>query len=393
MRSLIYDSVKDAPGLVLENQSGVDALFFLGLAPYLLSVNSTPRKIPWFCVGMPREGILTALLDARSRLGGKLRFSIECLPEKDVYELLDETTLDVRSVCALPYQFSSCPEQTLTDFHSRCYREGRVDFCLTWLYTAYERLKEMGIPAYYVSPTVHSIRESLLRAVAEISTPKVDRLKTAAALYSVENAAELGERALDEIRDAFVFQAIKSSVLPSVKTSSLFQAVGTDGQFQVITKNFTASPLRDAMEKARPDVRLRAGYGVAPLLSTAIEWAHRALESPLPGAESRGFLFDGRDFRQLGDAEPYAPLTPAQSDIACRLRITDATFQRYLHALRALESPFSTREFTHVTGIKPPASRKIFAMLTREKIIEATGKRPALSKGRPEILYTLNGSP
>lgn len=392
VQSLIYEAVTDAPDLALENQSRMDALLFLGLAPYLFALNSVPRTIPWFCSGIPPEGVMAALLDARQHLNGKLRFSIDSFAEKDIFEILDETSLDVQSVYTLPYRPVPDHEKNLVDFHTRCYEEKKTDFCLTWLYTGYKILRKKGVPAYYISPTVHSIREVLTRAVEQLNAPKGEGLRTVVGLYSVENASELGEKRMGEVRDALFFRALRHNLLPVEKSPSLFQVIGSYEQFLVTTKNFTASPLREALEKACPGLKVRAGYGLAPVLSTAAEWAERALQSLLPGLNYADCLFDGQDYRRMGDAEFSAPLTDGQRRIASRLKLTDATFRRYLQALSALEDPFSAKEFAHVTGIQPPAARKIFVLLEREDVIEAAGKRPALAKGRPEILYRLKSS-
>ena len=387
--SLIYDSVTDAPALARENQSRVDALFFLGVAPYLFSLNSVPRTIPWFCIGMPREGIMAALLQARAHLDGKVRFSIDALAEKDAFELLDEAALDVQAVYTIPYRPTTDHEDKLVAFHSRCYEEGKVDFCLTWLFTAYQILLQRNIPAYYISPTVHSIQMALAHAVTEINAQKGDRLKTVVGAYAVENLSFLSAEQIVEIKDFMVFQALKNDLLPMEKSPSLFQTAESYGQFLVTTKNFTCSPVKDALKKSYPQLHVRVGYGLAPVISVAEEWAMRALESVLPGEGSADCLFDGKDYRRMGNSDSPPQPTERLRRIACRMNVTDTTLLRYLNALGALESPFSAKEFAHVARIQPQASRKIFTLLLRENVLETAGKRPAASKGRPEILYRL----
>jgi hypothetical protein len=391
--SLIYEAVTDAPALARENQEKVDALFFLGLAPYLFALHSVPRAVPWFNIGLPSGGVWTALIQARRHLNGPARFSVDVIGQEDLYAVLDETDIEVQAVYNVPYRASPEHENELVSFHSECYEEGKVEFCLTWLLSAWKRLVAKGIPAYYVSPPVQAIRDALTQAAATLRSGKEERLKTVVGLYNIENASALSEERLGEVRDFFAFHALKHGVLFVGKSPSLFQIVESHAQFMAATGEFSRSPLKERLLKTFPELELRMGYGLAPTISTAEEWARRALDSARAGDVFDGCMFDGRDYRRMGEPEPSSssPLrsTETFSEIARKIDVTDATFLRYLRILEVLESPFSAREFAHMAGIQPQASRKIFNLLAREEVLQNDGKRPASSKGRPEVLYRL----
>ena len=387
--SLVYECVSESPALVEANQSKVDAFFFLGLAPYLFALNAVPRTIPWFCVGMPASGILAALLQARQHLNGPARFSIDSITQKDIYEILDETDLDVREVHTFAYKPTLDHEKDLVSFHTRCYEEGKVDFCLTWLLTGQKKLKSQNIPAYYISPTVQSIRDALIQAVTQISAQKGESLKTVVGFYRIENADSLEEKQQDEIHDFIAFHALKKNVLLLNKSSSTFQSIESYGQFLASTRNFTCTPFKDAILKAFPELKIKVGYGLAPVISTAEERALMALETATRTSVFECVLFDGQDYRKMGELDSSFQLTEELRRTAKKMRFTEATFLRYLQVLRSLDSPFSAKDFAQVAGVQPQVSRKIFLSLLRGKLIEETGKRSAVSQGRPANLYRL----
>ena len=219
--------------------------------------------------------------------------------------------------------------------------------------------------------------------------PDSEVARTAVGLHVIKNFSELSEERINEIYDFIAYHSIKKNIFFTKKTPALFQSIESYAQFMCWNNEFKYSPFLDALRKAFPEINICSGYGLASLISTAEEWAYRSLEKLENSAPFACCMFDGQSYRTIGDVASPISLSEELRLIAAELNITDVTLLRYLYALQLIESAFSAKEFAHALGIQPQASRKIFSMLMDKNIIQIVGKRPAASKGRPEVLYCL----
>ena len=243
---LAYDSINQAPGLVQTHQDRLDALFFVGPSPYLLSLSVVPRTVPWFALSLPTGGILAALLQARKHIADPVRFSLDSIDERDIHDVLEEAGLDVQSILHYSYHPTADFEHKLVSFHSRCYAEGSVDFCLTCHSLTHRILTEQQVPTYFISPTRHSMRDLLTSGLAQMAARQNDHLRTVCGLYVVENMPDLPIEERRAVQEFAMNFASGKNILFVSRTDSSFQSISTWGQFLGLTDDFRSSPVVEA---------------------------------------------------------------------------------------------------------------------------------------------------
>ncbi|GHS87784.1 hypothetical protein AGMMS49957_08240 [Synergistales bacterium] len=383
---LIYRSIAEAASLVKQSQDKVSALFFAGASPYFLSLMSVERIIPWFYLDLPTGGILSALLQAREYLKEEIAFSVDSIEEFAIRQVLYEAKLDAAAILAYPYSPSPEFEEELVMFHARCFQDKKVRFCLTCHDLTQIKLTSLGIPAFYISPTIHSMRDSIELNISYVKERSSNHLRTVVGFYSIENAETLGGD-IDRVAEYILNFGRKNNMLALQKTRTLFQMLLNYGQFLLITKGFSKSFLMEDLKRIFPDLRLKTGYGLSPVTSTAEDWARKALEMSVLDADNHCYLFDGKEYCRIGEKHSYK-ITEQERDLAQKMQVTEGTLLRYMRILRSMEKTFSAKEFANAAGIHTKASRKILNRFFNEGVLEPNGKRPAVTRGRPEILYS-----
>ncbi len=385
---LVYLSIAEAPRMVNTYQDRVEAMFFAGPSPYFLSLHSVERTIPWYYLGLPTGGILAALLQARSYLNDTSSFSLDSISEPEVRQVLNEAGVNVDRIITYTYAPSERFEEEMVAFHSRCFREENVRFCLTCQNLTQIRLAESGIPAFYISPTVHSMRDAIGLCSSFFREQSADHLRTVVGYYAIEGE-EAEDAKICEAEEFIRDFARRKNILMIRKSPRLFQGLFNYGQFLLLSKDFSRSLIVEEFSKKFPHLRLRTGYGLSAMTRTAEDWAEKALETSRHEAHNPSYLFDGQAYRGMGE-KPTFELSPRERRFAQKLQITEATLLRYMRTFRAMEKTFSAREFANAVGIHPKSSRKILNRFLGEGFLEPRGKRPAVTIGRPEVLYGIS---
>lgn len=390
---LFYETMLDAPRIAAENQNKVDALYFMGTSPYFLAASVIQPVVPWYYQECPIDGLPFALFSARAFWGETLNFSIDTLTAPDVDDVLRDAGCNIGSIYTYAFKPSESYDDEVRDFHLAHFQRGRVSFCLTCAYVVYKTLYSMGIPVFFIAPTLRMIRKSLSTSLQNMYPAETDYSRLVVGLLVPEtmpSSVVQYEDAVRSMQKTIFSYAKKRDILVFQRNASMYQCVQTYTQFHLETEDFRKLPLLEELGEVVPDVRLRIGYGVALNIKSAEQYAEKALDM---GHPNKPCLFDGEKGRILSSALPVFAVTasdPVFRFYSQKLNVTPASFSRYLRAFRMLNMPFSSGEFSKALGLHRKSSRKILARFLKEGLITLESYRAPLTKGRPESLYKLH---
>ncbi|HPR90988.1 MAG TPA: hypothetical protein PLD93_06115, partial [Synergistaceae bacterium] len=90
--------------------------------------------------------ILVALVNARERLVGKMRMSVDTLSEREVREGLEDCSLEIDVIYTYEFDFTRISVDDIVDFHFRMLSEGKADICLTCVEAVHKALLRNNYP-------------------------------------------------------------------------------------------------------------------------------------------------------------------------------------------------------------------------------------------------------
>jgi len=389
---LEYVLPQEAPDLVRENQSDLDAIFFCGSIPYCLCLDSVDRTVPWSYLPLSTTGLLVALVNARERLVGKMRMSVDTLSEREVREGLEDCSLEIDVIYTYEFDFTRISVDDIVDFHFRMLSEGKADICLTCVEAVHKALLEKQLPAYRVSPGRQTIRNAVERLILEIRGQSNALLLSVVGVFRPEGIFETRrqyEEAMLKLNTHLMEYAKKRGILAIPRNSSSFQTIETMGQFLIGTSSLSdvsfLSKIGDSC-----GFKVLAGFGVGPSLRIAEEYAAVAADMAC-GKEGACYFFDGKRARALGDTtEPEIEFSDFDSEAALlaeKLGVTLPTLARYIQGLMCFDGTFTASEFAKIVGIQPKSSRKLMSGLQKETLVQECGTLSHAGRGRPQRLY------
>ena len=390
---LTYETMLDAPRIAEENQSKVEALYFVGTSPYFLAARVVQPLVPWHYLERPIDGLPFALISARDSLGKDIKLSIDTFTELDIEDTLRDVDFHIDAIYTYAFNPSERYDDDLLKFHLSHYQNGHVNFCLTCAYTVYKTLLSMGVPVFFVEPTVRVIRKALLNSLQTFHATDRDHFKLVVGLFSLDtlpSSVNLYEETVRAVCKIFFAYAKKRDILIFQRNPSMFQCVQTYSQFRLETDDFRIIPLSGELRETNPDVRIRIGYGLASNIKSAELYAERALDM---ARNAETYLLDGEKGWVLGSLAPVFAITnsdPVLRFYSQKLNVTPATFSRYLRAFKLLRSAFSSVDFSAILGLQPKSARKILSRFLKEGLIVLDSYRAPLAKGRPESLYRVH---
>jgi len=389
---LEYVLHQEAPQLVSENQSDLDAIYFCGSIPYCLCLESVPRSIPWGYLPLGTSGILVAMLNAREHFSDNVRMSVDTLNEIEIRQGLEDCSLYIDAIYTYSYDFLHISVDDIVAFHTKMFSEGKTDICLTCIEAVHKILLEKKLPVYRISPGRNTIRNSIERLILEVHGQTNGMLLSVVGIFRPEKnflSTRKYEEAMFKLNANLMEHAKKRGILAIPRNSSSFQTIETMGQFLMGTSNLTDISFLSKISVSC-GFTVVAGFGVGPSLKIAEEYAAEALDMTC-SRRKICYLFDGKRGRPLGEspeAEVFFSHFDKEADLlAKKLKVTLPTLIKYIQGLMCFEGAFTASEFANIVGIQPKSSRKVMNNLQKAMLVQECGLLSHAGRGRPKRLY------
>jgi len=189
--SLKYKDKSETLSLVHEGQAHSDVMLYSGQAPYMMAYHAGVIEKPSLYI--PRSGTslykaLWAINKDNIKLNG---ISTEALPEKEIIETLNELDVTLDRVYFNDINFArDLSYVELSDFHYNLWKDGKIDVALTGFTKVFQILKERGMPAYKLYPTIHLIREYINKAILLGKVNSIQKTQTAVQVIRLRSRKE-----------------------------------------------------------------------------------------------------------------------------------------------------------------------------------------------------------
>ncbi|MFK2825762.1 hypothetical protein QYG89_08770 [Bacillus sp. B190/17] len=398
----IYQNTEEATEILKQNQNQADLWVFAGPALYSPSQKSGAKQ-PFFYLHLDGASLTKTLVEIGYKDKKKLdRVSIDMLTERDVYETYRDLGIPSEEVYVHEYSHDT-PITDLLTFHQKLFHEGKVDICITCLYSIYEHLRSEGIPAYWVTPTRSNIRETLTTAAQQWETMHFKQSQITALLIKVEimeKKADYQMVSYDQHRLNLEMQSAVLSFSESISGSFMPLGIGTfiifstRGSLQDSRQQIGALLEKMALITELPS-NIGIGYGDTALV--AEENARLALNHAQNYDAFCAFLVDNNGTIEgpLKEQESisfgYRTENKEISEKLTKCGVTITTFNKILSVQkRTGNHSITAANIAEWLKMTPRNARRILNSLVEHGIAEIIGEEAPTSKGRPRKIYRVS---
>lgn len=395
----IYKEMEEATTMIQENQHQTDLWVFAGPGLYNAAQKSGSKQ-PFFFLGLDGASLTKTLVEIGYKDGASLeRVSIDMLTEREVYETYRDLGIPADQVYIHEYLHDT-PHEDLFTFHQKLFNNGKVHICITCLYSIYEKLRSLGIPAYRVTPTRSNIRETLTKAIQQWETMHFKQSQIAALIVSVprmEKKSDYNLVSYDLHRKNLELQSAVINFSESISGSFMTLGVGT---FMIFSTRGSLHSSREQISSLLEELELitelpaNIGIGYGDTALAAEENARLALNHAQNYDAFCAFLVDSNGTIEgpLKEKETISYSYRTESkEISDKLKnsgITITTFNRILSVQKRLGSQSITvANVADWLKMTPRNARRILTSLTDQGIAEIIGEEAPSSKGRPRKIY------
>lgn len=381
-----YRHEAQAPEIVQEYASAVEAWLFTGIVPYTLAREADALTRPATFADYTGATLLRALVRLMRDGYDVTRLSIDTVAQSDVAATYDEAGLPMGQVHLMPYRSGLTPDEVIA-FHRRRHRGvSGTTAAVTCLSSAHTALHdEMAV--IRLAPSPHSVRVALRQLLLHADNQAQEDAQIALGLVEFGPA---GGGRLTSRDDGLVREAAALGGSLATFTGGVHMVVTTRGPLANVTGNFTALPMLRRLADRHPQVRV--GFGLGRSAAEAESLARRALgRARRLGDVAAVLSLRGDTDLVLESASP--PPSPEKASLAVlsqRVGLSVPTLKR-LRMVRdyAGTAPLTTREVATQLGVQQRTARRMLHRLELAGLAERTGNLTSGSCGRPLTLYRL----
>lgn len=289
-------------------------------------------------------------------------------------------------------------------FHYNLWKYKKVQAAVTSVFSIFERLHELGVPVYRISPAKSSIRNTIHRALLEGKTMHQAQSQIAIGMIGINdhthaNKSQTSEYQLKRkklaLQQALVDFGEEIQALIDWSDSEKIRFITTRGQIERCTNQFKKiTILKSIQEKLNIPTSMGIGFG-----STAYEAeikAHEALSKALAFSASSCFIveMDGNVHGPIGETFQLKYSTrsddPELISIAKKAGLSVGTINKLLSFCEySNNKKFTAIELSSGFGITLRSARRILSKLEQSKIVKISGEEQPIGRGRPRQIYTL----
>lgn len=384
----------------------IGLILFSGPIPYHIARKSVERDLPMLYVSYSGSAFYKVLFCCFQRLGWdskqKLRFSLDTIHRPLAEEILRE--LDIAD-----YELYTSENRTETagdtpaQFHIRLFDEGKTDFGITCLTSAYGELQNRGIPSFRIVPTMSSIRDALNLANLEARNLIFKEAQLCVGVMRILNRREMRNYSSSEyeqkrmnllVTELFInfSEGIKASMKTEGDDEYIFYA--TRGAIENVSNNYSCMPLiQDIEEHTSYKVCIGLGYGYSGNEAEKNSW--EALKHAIGFKENTCFVvFEDGKIRgplEAGRTMEYYPGSQQSGmvDLAQKSNVSIMTLNKVVSIFQSGKEIVTANDISDSLNITLRSARRILNSLEKSGIVVMAGEEQPATRGRPRQIYKL----
>ncbi len=399
---IVYQDAAQVPAIMQTRCPEFDMWLFSGIVPYHYALSVATHK-PLFYLPHTGSSLYRALFEITYIQNLKLRrISFDTFSQVEVEETFKDINLPLPTIYVKPFSDVASSKE-FANYHYELWQAGKIDIAVTCFLETYDRLKELGVPAFRVWTTRSNIRTTLdvainsclaqrfkgsQLAIQEIAIDEYDNIVRASSSYNVKRM----EMCLYKILVDYA-EMLKGSLVN--RGDGKYTLYSTRGILEEITNELTTIPI---FEKIACEVKAAVcgGIGFGDTAYDAEQNAFHALG--IAQQKGKGLWMAVNDEREV-----IGPLSSAvhlkysvQADTAACKRIADqlnlsvTTVNRLLAVIDKLDTDtIGAEDLAVYLSITSRSARRILTILVDNSLADLAGEE-MIAKGRPRKLYRIN---
>jgi len=408
MTPCAYKSEMQTMELVRGCINHTDLIIFTGPIPYYIARKNVESDIPMFYVSYWGTSFYKALFsflkERQWDINKKLRFSIDTVHKKIVEEMLGELDIKDYEIYTKEYDDYISSDE-LVDYHYNFHQQGKADFTITCLTTAYERLKQLNIPVYRIIPTVMSIREVLRMANLEAQNLISLKAQLCVGVIKILNWDEMDNytpSGYKQSRMNLAFTELFINFCESIKASMKVESqdeymfYATRGVIESVTNYYRYMPfIQDVTEQLPLKICIGLGYGYSA--NEAEKNSREALKHVknynknccyviMEDKKIRGPLEGGRTIEFYSSAQDSKVALLAQKS-----NLSAITINKIMGVIESYgKDTITASEIAETLNITLRSARRILSNFEEAGVAKVIGEEQPAGKGRPRRIYKIS---
>lgn len=408
MTAYAYKSETETMQLVQSCINHTDLIIFTGPIPYYIARKNVESDIPMLYVSYWGSAFYKALFNYMQSAhwsGSKpLKFSIDTVHKKVVEEMLEELKIADYEIFTNEYDDYISSDE-LTNFHQNLQKEGKADFSITCLTTAYERLKQLNMPVHRIVPTVMSIRETLKMANLEAQNLISQKAQLCVGVIKILNWGDMDNytpSGYEQHRIKLTVTELFINFCENLKASMKFESddeyvfYATRGVIESVTNYYRYMPfIRDITEQLPLKVCIGLGYGYSA--NEAEKNSREALEYAknynknccyviMEDKKIRGPLEGGRIIEFYSSAQESRVALLAQES-----NLSAVIINKMMGVMESYgKDTITASEIAETLNITLRSARRILSNFEEAGVAKVIGEEQPAGKGRPRRIYKIN---
>lgn len=407
MVSYAYKSETETMSIINGFINDVDLIIFTGPIPYYIARKNVERDIPMLYVSYSGTAFYKTLFNHLQSIAWnrsmKLKFSIDTIHKRTVEEMLSE--LDITDYELNPKEYDDyISAGELVQFHYNLYKQGKIDFAITCLTSAYDNLKNLNVPVYRIVPTGMSIRETLKLANLEAINLISKEAQLCVGVVKVLNRNEISNYSPSEyeqkrmgltMTELFInfCEEIKASM--KIENNDEYMFYATRGAIESVTNFYRFMPLiQDINEHLPYKMCIGLGYGYSAneaeknsreALKHAISYNKNSCYVIMEDGKVRGPLEAGRMIEFYSKAEESQLIEVAQKS-----KVSVMTLNKILGIMESgNKESITANDIAETLNITLRSARRILSSLEEAGGAVAIGEEQPAGRGRPRQIYKI----
>ena len=392
------EEVVDAPDAFDLCQEENDAVFFSGVAVMEEVRKNKLISKPYDYI--PRSGysLVSAIWEMTQKSLPYKRVSIDVVPDQVLQEVSEEFNLSFDKIYTMPFS-PEYPESAYEKQHRSLIRRKKVDVILTGFGSIYSHLKQDGLPAVRLYPSVIQIRQHLDQLINHIRTQDFRSAGIALQIIRIKGIKHdsLGNYNDLEKRGKFYIE-----LLPYVKgvQGSLF-AFGREEMIIYSTRGEIEAEgnrrlLRDLVcWSEQSNLHFYSGIGFGTTAYEAEKSARKALANAKELPASGAYIVDDDQIKgPICEAEELDYFIKVADPVVLKISEKTGLSAAYISKIQAAISrsgkdSFDSDELSQLLNTGERTARRILKKLQDSGMGEVVAKENRLLRGRPKNIIRI----
>jgi ribosomal protein S25 len=404
----IYKSETETIGIVNKGSKESDLILFTGPIPYYIASKANDINIPMIYISYSGTAFYRTLFSNMETLNFSskdiLRFSIDTIHRENVEEMLDELGLERYEINVKDYEGYITSEE-IVDYHYKLFVNGKTDFAITCLTSAYEKIKELGMTCCRIIPTSMAIRQTLELASLEAKSLVARKAQLCAGVVKILNWNNLDSYSPSEyeqqrmkltMTELFINFCEKMKASMKFVNEDEYRFYATRGAVESATDNYKFMPLiQDINHKLPFTVCVGLGYGYSAnegeknsseALKYAISYNKNSCYVVMEDGKIKGPLEQGKaiEFYSKSEEDEIIKLSEKSN-------VSVMTLSKISGIMKSLNKDVITaNEIADTLSLTLRSARRILASLEEAGIAVAVGEEQPAGRGRPRQIFKIS---